>query len=144
VFAPPKSQAGYRTLAMPEQLSAMLVAHLSRQGLTGADPDALVFVSPEGGPLRYDRWRRRVWLPALRKAGLEGLTFHDLRRTNETAMVQERVDIKTAHVRAGHSDPRLTIAVYTQETSEANRAVPTVLGRHFFEATNDARAMDAR
>jgi hypothetical protein len=46
------------------------------RGLTGAEADAFVFVSPRGGPLDYSRWRRRVWLPACERAGLEGLVFH--------------------------------------------------------------------
>lgn len=51
------------------------------------------------------------WEPAVKDAGLDGLSFHDLRRTNATAMVAEGVDVKTAQARLGHSDPRLTLAV---------------------------------
>ena len=139
VSGPPKSQAGRRTLAMPQVLAGMLTEHLARCGLTGADSDALVFVSEQGGPLRYKRWRRRVWLPAARRAGLEGLTFHDLRRANATALVLDGVDLKTAQTRLGHSDPRLTLAVYAQATSEADRAAADALGRRFL----NARAMNA-
>jgi hypothetical protein len=53
---------------------------------------------------------------------LEGIVFHDLRRANTTVMVNGRVDLKTAQTRLGHSDPRLTIAIYAQATSEADRA----------------------
>jgi integrase len=139
VSGPPKSQAGRRTLAMPTALAALLTDHLARRRLTGADSDALVFVSKEGGPIRYERWRGRVWLPAVRRAGLEGLTFHDLRRANATALVLDGVDLKTAQTRLGHSDPRLTLAVYAQATSEADRAAADALGRRFL----DARAMNA-
>jgi integrase len=90
----------------------MLTEHLARRGLTGADTDALGF-----RPLRYERWRRRVWLPATERAGLHGLRFHDLRRANATALVLDGVDVKTAQTRLGHSDPRLTIAIYAQATT---------------------------
>jgi integrase len=43
-----------------------------------------------------------VWEPAVKAAGLDGLNFHDLRRTNATAMVAEDVDVKTAQARLGH------------------------------------------
>src|SRR5260221_2078140 len=89
VTGAPKSQAGRRTLTMPGSLATMLAVHLARRGLTGADTEALLFVGAEGGPLRYERWRRRVWLPATEKAGLVGLTFHDLRRANATALVAD-------------------------------------------------------
>jgi integrase len=105
----------------------------------GADADALVFVSEQGGPLRYERWRGRVWLPATRRACLEGLRFHDLRRANATALVLDGIDLKTAQTRLGHSEPRLTLAVYAQATSEADRAAADALGRRFL----DARAMNA-
>jgi integrase len=59
-------------------------------------------------------------------------------------MVDELVDVKTAQVRLGHADPRLTLGVYAQATTEANRAAANALGRHFFPDTNDARAIDAR
>jgi integrase len=139
ISGPPKSHAGRRTLAMPSTLAAVLTEHLARRSLTGADTDALVFTSEQGGPLHYERWRRRVWVPATRRAGLAGLTFHDLRRANATALVLEGVDLKTAQTRLGHSDPRLTLAVYAQATSEADRAAADALGRRFL----NARAMNA-
>jgi integrase len=105
VSGPPKSQAGRRTLAMPSGLAAMLTKHLARRGLTGSDSDALVFASEQGGPFRYEHWRARVWLPATRRADLAGVTFHDLRRANATALVLDGVDLKTARTRLGHSDP---------------------------------------
>jgi integrase len=54
--------------------------------------------------------------------GLDGLGFHDLRRLNATVLVAEGVDVKTAQSRLGHSDPRLTLAVYAQATDDADRA----------------------
>lgn len=56
----------------------LLARHLQRLGLTATDPDALVFVSPEGSVVDYGNWRRRVWQPACSAVGLDGLGFHDL------------------------------------------------------------------
>jgi integrase len=131
VSGEPKSDAGRRTLTVPAPLMEMLSEHLVRRGLTGADADAFVFVMPGGGPLDYSRWRRRVWLPATRTAGLEGVTFHDLRRANATAMVLDGVDLKTAQNRLGHSDPRLTLGVYAAATSEGDQAAAERLSERF-------------
>jgi integrase len=128
VFGPPKSEAGRRVLSAPRELCDMLAAHLARAGLTGADGDAFVFVGPKGGPLRYSNWRRRVWLPACVRAGLEGLTFHDLRRAAATALVLEHVDMKTAQTLLGHSDPRLTLGLYAQSSSDAARDAADRIG----------------
>jgi integrase len=127
----PKSHAGHRTLAVPGWLMSMLAEHLADRGLTGADVDEHVFVSTTGRPLQYTNWRRRVWIPACTAAGLGGLVFHDLRRANATAMVVGGVDMKTAQTRLGHSDPRLTLAVYAQATTEADRRAAEHLGAGF-------------
>ncbi len=105
VVTAPKSSAGRRELTVPAALAEVLSAHLISRGITGADSDAFVFAATEGRPLDYANWRRRVWLPAVDAAGLQGLGFHDLRRANATAMVRAKVDVKTAQVRLGHTDP---------------------------------------
>lgn len=122
VDGPPKSAAGNRTLSVPVVLMELLAEHLTKRGVTGADPDAHVVVGAKGEPLEYSGWRRRVWVPACRTAALDGLGFHDLRRANATALVAEGVDLKTAQTRMGHSDVRLTLAVYAQATTEADRS----------------------
>ncbi len=127
----PKSDAGRRTLSVPAELMEMVAAHLAGRGMTGRDPAAFVFASPGGAPLDYTNWRRRVWKPATIKAGLDGLTFHDLRRANATGLVAEGVDVKTAQARLGHSDPRLTLAIYAQATGEADRSAATRIGARF-------------
>ncbi len=71
VFGPPKSAASRRTVAMPTPLSDLLAEHLDKRGLSGADPEALIFTAPDGGPIRYANWRNRVWVPACR-VGLPG------------------------------------------------------------------------
>lgn len=144
-FGPPKSEAGMRTLTMPTALSDLLADHLTRRGLTGADTDRLIFETEAGGPLDYANWRRRVWIPACVLAGLgkmlkdlktqreryEGPGFHDLRRANATGLVARGVDLKTAQTRLGHSDPRLTLAVYAQATTKADQAAANALDEWF-------------
>jgi integrase len=148
----PKSEAGRRTLTVPAELATMLGDHLAARGLTGADADSYVFVAPQGGPLRHSNWLRRVWQPACVTAGLgrmvtvegrrskrhEGPGFHDLRRVNATALVGEGVAVKTPQVRRGHSNPRLTLALYAQSTEAADKAAAGALGRG-----SSARGMNA-
>lgn len=140
--APPKSWAGRRILTMPAPLMVMMRLHLLRQGLT-ASPDALIFTSPAGQPLDYAHWRRRVWLPACAAANLTGLGFHDLRRANATEMVRAGVDLKTASTRLGHSDPRLTLAVYAQSTTAGDVDAAERLAVCFFPLEPEFRGMDA-
>lgn len=133
---PPKSKAGQRPLSLPATLIEMLAACLAASGLTGADDHELVFTSADGKPIDYSNWRRRIWLPAARDAGVPGAGFHDLRRTNATQLVATGVDIKTAQTRLGHSDPRLTPTVYAQAVDEADRAAAARLNERFFGETS--------
>ncbi len=121
VPGPPKSKAGSRTLSAPAPLLDALRRHIEVRHLTSGDGEALLFSEEDGGYLDYSNWRSRVWVPACKTSGLQGLVFHDLRRLNATALVLEGVDLKTAQTRLGHSDPRLTIAVYAQASTEADR-----------------------
>jgi len=145
-FDSPKSAASNRTLSVPKPLMDMLSAQLARRGLTAADPDALVFVSPKGHPLRFSNWRRRVWLPALEAAGLSEvgpdlvrLGSHDLRRANATAMLTEGVDPITAMKRMGQSDLKM-LALYAQSTDESERDAADRIGSYFLgsDDTDDA------
>ena len=119
----------------------MLSAHLARRGLTAEHGDELVFTMPDGGVLDYRNFRYRIWLPATARAGVPTLTFHDLRRANASGLVLAGVDLKTAQTRLGHSDPRLTLGVYAQATSEADRAAADALEDRFFTLARDARGI---
>jgi len=135
VLSTPKSAAGRRTLTMPVPLVDVLAAHLAAAHLTGADSGALVFTTPAGSPLNYANWRRRVWAPATRAAGIPGAGFHDLRRTSASQMVAQGVDVKVAQTRLGHSSVRLTLEVYARAVDEADRAAADRLGEAFFGTT---------
>jgi integrase len=139
----PKSIAGRRTLSAPRSLMDLLAAHLKNRQLTAADCDAYVFVGRRGRPLQYSGFRQRVWLRACREVGLQDLGFHDLRRTNATTMVVKGVDVKTAQARLGHSDPRLTLGIYAQATTDADRAAADLLAE-LLDGSDDTHETSAR
>jgi integrase len=124
----PKSRAGRRTLSVPDWVIILLSEHLAHGGLSGGDSGSLVFLSPGRDPLHYSNWRRRVWLPACAAVGLYQLTFHDLKHTAATALVEEGVDVKTAQVRLGHADPKTTLGIYAQVTEQADRMAAERVG----------------
>lgn len=125
----PKSDAGRRVLAMPAALADMLDARLEEHGVVEAA--AFVFAAQDGGPLHYANWYHRVWEPAVVSAGLEGLTFHDLRKANATGLVAAGVDLKTAQTRLGHSSSRLTLELYAQSVATLDRDAAEALGEAF-------------
>ena len=141
-FAPPKTRAGRRTLALPSQMATLLRGYIQESGLSG---EQLLVRAPGGGPLVYSNWRQRIWLPATRQAALEGLHFHDLRRLNATALVSSGVDVKTTQRRLGHADPRLTLRLYAQAEEPPDRAAAELLGKRFLAPLSRAnRATNTR
>jgi len=61
-----KSDAARRTLKMPDFLRDALAWHFGE-----FHSDGWVFAAPEGGHLQYTNFRRRIWAPAVRSAGLD-------------------------------------------------------------------------
>jgi hypothetical protein len=61
VFADVKTRSSRRTLNVPECVVDVLSEHLARRGKP--EPDVLVFVAPEGGPLRRSTFRTRAFDP---------------------------------------------------------------------------------
>jgi integrase len=72
----PKSRAGSRRVALPEPVVQMLAAHLD--AYVPDDPDALVFASVRGRPLRRSSFNRTVnWAQARAIVGVPNLHLHD-------------------------------------------------------------------
>jgi hypothetical protein len=75
---------------------------LWRATLTDADPQALLFPTERGTPLRRDNvWNRGI-LPKLKRVGLEWATFQVLRRSNASLSRKASIDDKVAADQRGH------------------------------------------
>ncbi len=65
-----------------------------------------VFLAPHGGALAN---LNRDWYPSLKRAGLEGLHFHDLRHTHASRLVMSGVDLYRVQILLGHKTPAMTL-----------------------------------
>jgi integrase len=98
-----------RTVAIPATIRDLLVNHLDT---VDDAPEALVFTSPIGQPLRYSNFRNRVWIPATEAAGLPGLDIHELRHTAASLMIRAGADPKLIQTQLGHASIAITYDVY--------------------------------
>jgi integrase len=87
------------------------------------DPEAFVFSAPQGGPLRVTAFRARVWRPATRAAGLDGLRIHDLRHTAVALWMAAGANPKEVAARAGHTSVSFTLDRYGHLYPESDAAL---------------------
>jgi hypothetical protein len=87
----------------------------------------LVFTSPRGEVLNDDNFRNRVFRLAVRRTGLIGLRFHDLRHTYASLMVAAGAHPKHFQAQMGNSSIRVKLDLYGHLFPDANRGVPESL-----------------
>jgi integrase len=123
-IGPPKTRASRRTVGLPRFVVEELADHLAEPG----DPEGFVFTAPQGGPLRVTAFRARVWRPATRAAGLDGLRIHDLRHTAvalwiAALWIAAGANPKEVAARAGHASVSFTLDRYGHLYLEADTAL---------------------
>jgi integrase len=126
VFGPPKSAAGKRVVPIPEVIFPVLRWHLGRFGPT--EPDGLIFTSFTGKPMRHSHFRQRVWLPAVKDAGLGGVHFHDLRHTGNILAADAGASVRELMDRMGHDSPRAAM-IYLHGSDARQQEIADSLSR---------------
>jgi Phage integrase family len=59
-----------------------------------------------------DNFLTRIFRPAIKRAGLDGLTFHDLRHTYASLLIAAGVGPMVVAQQMGHADARLVLQRY--------------------------------
>src|SRR5215469_11834621 len=113
----PKTQAGKRTIDLPEFFIDMLKHHRAKQverrlkvGEVWENRD-LVFPDLTGGylnPIHVLRMFKKI----LERAGLPDMPFHDLRHSAATILISMGINPKVIQELLGHSDISITLGLY--------------------------------
>jgi integrase len=125
-LAPPKSDAGKRTVSMPSMIVADVRSHLGTFTSPGAD--ALVFTSPAGKPLRHANFRRRVWNRTLATTGPD-IHLHDLRHTGNQLTADAGANLRELMERMGHSSSRAALIYLHSTSARQHQLAETVAAR---------------
>ncbi len=107
VFGEPKSHHT-RSVPFPRSLTDDLA-----RACAGKGPGDLLFTAPGGGVLWLRNFRRRVFDPAAKAAGLDGLTPHELRHTAASLAVSAGANVKSVQRMLGHASAAMTLDVYS-------------------------------
>ena len=113
----PKTEKSVRFVALSEGLSRDL--DLWTNIIPGDDSEAWLFPSEKTAkPIRKDNVWRRYIKPKLKKAGLDWIDFHVLRRSHSSLMRELKVDPKLVADQQGHTLD-VNMNVYTQTSLES-------------------------
>ncbi len=115
----PKSDAGRRTVALPDVLLPTLVSHLDTW--VGSQADALIFGGVNGKPLRRATFYK-AWHKAVTEVDLPDFRFHDLRHTGNTLSAATGASTKELMARMGHSSARAAL-IYQHATKQRDAAI---------------------
>lgn len=118
-FKEPKTKHGQREITLPDIVIEALREHRKQQlelrfkmGLGKLPDDALVFpASPEGEPFPPKRFSR-AWEDAAKKIGAPEITFHALRHTHASMLIDQGIDVVMISRRPGHARPEITLRIY--------------------------------
>jgi integrase len=130
-LAPPKTNASYRTVPLPDVVLSELAAHLAEY--PAVNERGLVFTDDKEAPISRTRFNADVWRPAVAASTAPARTgFHALRHYYASLLIAEGASVKIVQARLGHASAKETLNTYAHlwpESEDHTRsAVDRVLG----------------
>jgi integrase len=146
-FGDVKTAGSRRTVTLPASIRALLTEHLSSDLSGGNGPEALVFPSKTGKPIRHRLFVRRHFRPTVAgwtdDAGVEhpgvlpdkaGLRFHDLRHTAASLAIHAGAHPLLVSKMLGHSNVEITLNRYAHLFPDVAEALAEKLDALFVAA----------
>lgn len=117
-----------RRVDMSDQLVVALQAMKKQRRVEKieAGPD-WVFCGENGQIIQQQKWRDRVFLRALEKAGLRHIRTHDLRHGYATDLIQGGTSLAYVRDQLGHSSIKMTVDTYTHLIPGGNKGAVNIL-----------------
>jgi len=109
-FQEPKTRTSYRRLSLPTFLLRELKVW---RMACPKSPYDLIFPNLDGQPMSHSNLMTRGFHPALKRAGIRRIRFHDLRHTFASLMISNGEDIVRVSRLMGHSTASFTLNVYS-------------------------------
>ena len=92
----------------------------------------LIFPNASGQPLNHSNMRSRYFFPALDKAAIGRVRFHDLRHTYASLLIEQGENIKYIQTQMGHATPVVTLTVYAHLLKPTNQEAAIQLEKAVF------------
>lgn len=132
-FYEPKTKTSKRKI----DLAPQLVAQLKKWKLACPPSELdLVFPNEKRKPMSALNMYNRKFLPALKKAGLKKIRFHDLRHTYASIQIDLGANSKYLQKQMGHSSIKITLDVYGHLMKDVNKEAANRLGKAIFSESS--------
>jgi len=114
-----KTAAGIRTIAMPNLLITILKKQYEKYdelkqklGEKFIDMDLVIF-NLSNGKTVFPSNLTKIYTADVKRAGLPHITFHSMRHTHATMLIEQNVNVKLISERLGHSKIGVTLDTYS-------------------------------
>lgn len=133
-FQEPKSQTSRRSIDLGPTVVKTLKGWKIACPPSGLD---LVFPGPSGKPIEATHLIKYEYNPALRRAGLRTIRFHDLRHTYASLLIERGEHPKYIQNQMGHSSINITMDVYGHLMRTVNQGAAKGLDEAVFGESGD-------
>jgi integrase len=135
-----KTEAGLRTLPLPPCVMEALDKHRARMMMDShpTSGESLVFVSHRGTVLRRRGLLRDTFKPQCKAAGVPVITWHQMRHSAATMLLEDGVPIANVSRQLGHANSVVTATVYSHVTDAGMDRVADAMTALLAPATREA------
>jgi integrase len=126
-----KTKTSRRTLELPDLTHRVLSEWRAQQGACKDGMPSFVFTDSEGNPLRKSNFIRRTFKPLLRRIGLPNVSFHSLRHSSNSLLIEAGADPLLIARRNGHASTRMVLDRYGHLFEGARRQAAETMDRVF-------------
>ena len=127
-----KTNSSRATVGLSEAAVQAFREHLSEFEV---EHDGLLWLSPNGKPLRYDNWRRRLFDPATEAIGRSEVTFHTLRHSFGAYLQASGLPVQTIQLAMRHSSFATTFGSYGHPPADVYERAAAAVDRAVLDAS---------
>jgi integrase len=132
-FYEPKTKASRRTVELPDELVSALKRWRLRCPKGEHD---LVCPNAKGRPMQSSDLLRTGLHPALRRAGIRQVRFHDLRHAFASNLLADGVDVVTVSKALGHANVHITLVTYAHAIPKQRHGAGDAFARLLAQSGN--------
>lgn len=138
----PKNDSSIRKVSMPKSAMDTLKRHETDEKKKmlalgelweGGDFEANFIFTQKNGKQMHPDTPSKWFAKFIKRKGLKKITFHQLRHTSATMLINSGINIKALSARLGHSDTSTTLNIYSHQLKSVDKIAAEKMEKIMFE-----------